>query len=178
LSPPPDGGDESGYPTPGWLVFVSHSLESYSQPRTYRYNKLSKLKSIFQLKIKYKNIKDSHIARRDDDNPIVFMRRYRRANEVASPVSAWGCGSWGRSITPHHLVLVVPDLPFVVPLLLLVLLVLLLQLQLLLVLLLLFLLLLLGVLSSTIRGVLHLLLPPQAVLLRKKWDVKKSVISY
>jgi hypothetical protein len=39
-------------------------------------------------------------------------------------------------------------------------------------------LLLLRVLSSTVRGVLHLLLPPQAVLLLKKWDVKKSVISY
>jgi hypothetical protein len=69
------------------LVFVSHSLESCSQPRTYRYNKLSKLKSIFQLKIKYKSMKDSGIARRDDDNPVVFVRRYRRANEVASPVS-------------------------------------------------------------------------------------------
>jgi hypothetical protein len=52
---------------------------------------------------------------------------------------------------PHHLILVVP-LPLVVPLLLLVLL----------------LLLLLGVLSSAVRGVLHLLLPPQAVLLLKK----------
>jgi hypothetical protein len=44
---------------------------------------------------------------------------------------------------PHHLVLVVPLLPLV-------------------------LLLLLRVLSSAIRGVLHLLLPPQAVLLLKK----------
>jgi hypothetical protein len=63
---------------------------------------------------------------------------------------------------PHYLVLVVPGLPFVVPLLLpvLLLLLLLLQLQLLF--------LLLGVLSSTVRGVLHLLLPPQAVLLLKK----------
>jgi hypothetical protein len=52
---------------------------------------------------------------------------------------------------PHYLVLIVPDLPFVVPLLLLLLL--------LLQLLLLFLL-LLGVMSSVIRGVLHLLLPP------------------
>jgi hypothetical protein len=32
-------------------------------------------------------MKDSHIARRYDDNPIVFMRHYRRVNEVASPVS-------------------------------------------------------------------------------------------
>jgi hypothetical protein len=32
-------------------------------------------------------MKDSHIVRRDDDNLIVFVRRYRRANEVASPVS-------------------------------------------------------------------------------------------
>jgi hypothetical protein len=32
-------------------------------------------------------MKDSHIARRDDGNPVVFMRRYRRVNEVASPVS-------------------------------------------------------------------------------------------
>jgi hypothetical protein len=32
-------------------------------------------------------MKDSGIARRDDDNPVVFVRRYRRANEVASPVS-------------------------------------------------------------------------------------------
>jgi hypothetical protein len=32
-------------------------------------------------------MKDSHIARRDDDNPVVFVRCYRRANEVASPVS-------------------------------------------------------------------------------------------
>jgi hypothetical protein len=56
---------------------------------------------------------------------------------------------------PRHLVLVVPGLPFVVPLLLL----LLLQLQLLL---------LLEVLSSAIRCVLHPLLPPQAVLLLKK----------
>jgi hypothetical protein len=62
---------------------------------------------------------------------------------------------------PHHLILIVPGLPFVVPLLLLVLLLLLLlQLQLLL--------LLLGVLSSAVRGVLHLLLPPQVVLLLKK----------
>jgi hypothetical protein len=53
---------------------------------------------------------------------------------------------------PSHLILVVPGLPFVVPLLLLVLLLLLL---------------LLGVLSSAVRGVLHLLLPLQAVLLLK-----------
>jgi hypothetical protein len=31
---------------------------------------------------------DSRIARRDDDNPVVFVRHYRRANEVASPISA------------------------------------------------------------------------------------------
>jgi hypothetical protein len=65
-------------------------------------------------------------------------------------------------LSPHHLVLIVPGLPFVVPLLLLVLpLLLLLLLQLLL------LLLLLGVLYSTVRGVLPLLLPPQAILLKK-----------
>jgi hypothetical protein len=64
---------------------------------------------------------------------------------------------------PHHLVLVVPGLPFIVPLLLLVLLLLLLLLQL--QLLLLFL--LLGVLSSTVRCVLQLL-PPQAILLLEK----------
>jgi hypothetical protein len=109
-------------------------------------------------------MKDSCIVRRDDDNPVVFVRHYRRANEVASPVSAWGCWSWSRSVTPHHLVLIVPGLPFVVPLLLL--------------LLWLLLLLLLRVLSSAIRGVFHLLLLPQVVLLLKKWDVKKSVISY
>jgi hypothetical protein len=56
---------------------------------------------------------------------------------------------------PHHLILVVPGLPFVVPLLL-VLLLLLFMLWLLLPLLL-----LLGVMSSTIRGALHLL-PPTA----------------
>jgi hypothetical protein len=55
---------------------------------------------------------------------------------------------------PHHLIVVVP-------LLLLVLLLLLLQLLLLL-------LLLLGVLSSIVRGLLHLVLPPQAVLLLKE----------
>jgi hypothetical protein len=32
-------------------------------------------------------MKNSRIARRDDDNPIVFVRCYRRANEVASLVS-------------------------------------------------------------------------------------------
>jgi hypothetical protein len=31
-------------------------------------------------------MKDSRITRRDDDNPVFFMRRYKRANEVASPV--------------------------------------------------------------------------------------------
>jgi hypothetical protein len=67
---------------------------------------------------------------------------------------------------PHHLVLVVPGLPFVVLLLLLLLLVLLLILLLVLQLLLLFF--LLGVMSFAVRGVLHLLLPPQAVLLLKK----------
>jgi hypothetical protein len=66
---------------------------------TYRYNKLSKLKSKFQLKIKYKSMKDSHIARRDDDNPVVFMRCYRRANEAEASESwcgrrAVGGGSW------------------------------------------------------------------------------------
>jgi hypothetical protein len=58
---------------------------------------------------------------------------------------------------PHHLVLVVPVLPFVVPLPLVLLLLLLLQLQLL----------LLGVMSPTVKGVLHLRLPAQAVLLKK-----------
>jgi hypothetical protein len=33
-------------------------------------------------------MKDPRIVRRDDDKPVVFVRRYRRANEVASPVSA------------------------------------------------------------------------------------------
>jgi hypothetical protein len=33
-------------------------------------------------------MKDSCIARRDDDNPVVFVRRYRRVNEVASPILA------------------------------------------------------------------------------------------
>jgi hypothetical protein len=61
--------------------------------------------------------------------------------------------------SPHHLILVVPGLPFVVPLLVLLLL---LQFQLLLLFLL-----LLGVLFSVVRGVLHLLLPPHAVLLLK-----------
>jgi hypothetical protein len=65
--------------------------------------------------------------------------------------------------SPHHLVLIVPGLPFVVLLLLVLLLLLLLQLQLLLLFLL-----LLRVLSFAVRGVLHLLLPPQAVLLLKK----------
>jgi hypothetical protein len=70
---------------------------------------------------------------------------------------------------PHHLVLVVPSLPFIVPLLLLlVLLLFLLQLQLLLLFLL-----LLGVLSSAVRGVLHLLFPLQAVLLLKKMRYKE-----
>jgi hypothetical protein len=32
-------------------------------------------------------MKDSRIARRDDGNPVVFVRCYRLANEVASPVS-------------------------------------------------------------------------------------------
>ena len=32
-------------------------------------------------------MKDSCIARRDDDNPVVFVRRYRRANEVATSKS-------------------------------------------------------------------------------------------
>jgi hypothetical protein len=108
-------------------------------------------------------MKDSRVARRDDDSPVVFVRSYRRANEVASPVSMWGCGSWSRSVIPHHLVLVVPLLLLVLLLFLL---------------LWLLLLLLLRVVSSVVRGVLDLLLPPQVVLLLKKWDVKKSVISY
>jgi hypothetical protein len=56
-----------------------------------------------------------------------------------------------KQICHPHLILVVPGLPFVVPLLLVLLL-----------------LLLLRVLSFAVRGVLHLLLPPQAVLLLKK----------
>jgi hypothetical protein len=32
-------------------------------------------------------MKDSRITRRDDDNHVVFVRCYRRANEVASLVS-------------------------------------------------------------------------------------------
>jgi hypothetical protein len=73
---------------------------------------------------------------------------------------------------PHHLILVVSGLPFIVPLLLLVLLLLvllLLQLQLLLLLFLL----LLEVMSSAIRGVLHHLLPLQAILLLKKMRCKE-----
>jgi hypothetical protein len=66
---------------------------------------------------------------------------------------------------PHHLILIVLVLPFVVPLFLMLLLLLLL-LQLLLHLL------LLGVLSSTVRGVLQLL-PSQAVLLLKKMRCKE-----
>jgi hypothetical protein len=73
---------------------------------------------------------------------------------------------------PHHLILIVPGLPFVV-LLLLVLLLLLLLMLLLLLLLQLQLLLLLKVLSSIVRGVLHLLLLPQAVLLLKKMRCKE-----
>jgi hypothetical protein len=118
-------------------------------------------------------MKDSRITRRDDDNHVVFVRHYRRVNELVSPISAWGCGSLSSSITPDHLILIVPGLPFVVPLLLVLLLLLLLWL-----LLLLLLLLLLRVQSSIVRGVLHLLLLPQDVLLLKNWDVKKWVISY
>jgi hypothetical protein len=69
---------------------------------------------------------------------------------------------------PHHLIHIVPGLPFIVPLLLLLvlllLLLLLLQLQLLL---------LLEVMSSAVRGVLHHLLPLQAVLLLKKMRCKE-----
>jgi hypothetical protein len=32
-------------------------------------------------------MRDSPITTRDDDNPVVTMRRYRRANEVATPIS-------------------------------------------------------------------------------------------
>jgi hypothetical protein len=70
--------------------------------------------------------------------------------------------------SPHHLVLVVPGLPFVVLLLLMLLLLVLLLLLLLQLQLLLLFLLLLRVLSFAVRGVLHLLLLPQAVLLLKK----------
>jgi hypothetical protein len=38
-------------------------------------------------------MRDSLIATRDDDNPIVIMRRYRRANKVATPKSVCGCKS-------------------------------------------------------------------------------------
>jgi hypothetical protein len=74
---------------------------------------------------------------------------------------------------PHHLILIVPGLPFVVLLLLVLLLLLMLLLLLLLQLQLLLCLLLLKVLSSIVRGVLHLLLPPQAVLLLKKMRCKE-----
>jgi hypothetical protein len=33
-------------------------------------------------------MRDSSVTRRDDDNPVLFMRHYRRVNEVASPKSA------------------------------------------------------------------------------------------
>jgi hypothetical protein len=33
-------------------------------------------------------MRDSSIARRDDDNLVLFTRRYKRVNEVASPNSA------------------------------------------------------------------------------------------
>jgi hypothetical protein len=32
-------------------------------------------------------MRDSLIATRDDDNPVVIMMRYRRVNEVATPKS-------------------------------------------------------------------------------------------
>jgi hypothetical protein len=38
-------------------------------------------------------MRDSPVATRDDDNPVVITRRYRRANEVATPKSVCGCGS-------------------------------------------------------------------------------------
>jgi hypothetical protein len=50
MSPHHGGEEEPGYPTPGWLVFTSCFLRSYSQPRIYRHNKVSKLKSKFKLK--------------------------------------------------------------------------------------------------------------------------------
>jgi hypothetical protein len=38
-------------------------------------------------------MRDSPIATRDNDNPVVIMRRYMRANEVATPKSVCGCRS-------------------------------------------------------------------------------------
>jgi hypothetical protein len=38
-------------------------------------------------------MRDSLIATRDDDNPVVITRRYRRVNEVTTPKSMCGCGS-------------------------------------------------------------------------------------
>jgi hypothetical protein len=33
-------------------------------------------------------MKDSRVTRRDDENPVVFVRCYWRVNEVTSPVSS------------------------------------------------------------------------------------------
>jgi hypothetical protein len=38
-------------------------------------------------------MRDSPVATRDDDNPVVNMRHYRRVNEVAPPKSVCGCRS-------------------------------------------------------------------------------------
>jgi hypothetical protein len=45
-------------------------------------------------------MRGSPVATRDDDNSVVTMRRYRRANEAATPKLVWGCRSWSRPVTP------------------------------------------------------------------------------
>jgi hypothetical protein len=45
-------------------------------------------------------MRDSSITRRDDDNPIVIKRRYKRVNEVATPKSVLGCRSRSRPVIP------------------------------------------------------------------------------
>jgi hypothetical protein len=38
-------------------------------------------------------MRDSPIAASNDQNPILTMRRYRRANQVTAPKLVCGCGS-------------------------------------------------------------------------------------
>jgi hypothetical protein len=38
-------------------------------------------------------MRDSPVVTRDDDNPVVITRHYRRANEVATPKLVCGCRS-------------------------------------------------------------------------------------
>jgi hypothetical protein len=45
-------------------------------------------------------MRDSPATTRDDDNPVVIMRCYRRTNKVATTKLVWGCGSWSRPVTP------------------------------------------------------------------------------